>query len=103
MRTQNDINYRYHPKSFEEIKTEIQKSRKLGLTKAKRKKLDWGLQERRNISGTGITQKEAEGPNPVSIFIIVALVLAIVPGGVLLFIMAALIGTIAVIRFMTGG
>lgn len=72
MRIQNDIDYRYHPKSFEEIKTEIQKSRKLGLTKAKRRKLGWTSQREENISGTGITQ---EAPNPVSTFIIVALVL----------------------------
>lgn len=91
MRTQNDIDSRYHPKSFEEIKAEIQNPRKFGLTKTKKRKSNLNFQREERISVTGITQpKENEAPNPVLIFIIVVLVLALLSIPVVGFIALAL-------------
>lgn len=114
MRTQNDINARYRTKSLEEIKAEIQNSRKsglnlqrektisnLGTTQPKRKENTAGAgatQPKRekttsNIGATQPKREETKESNPLLTFIIVVLVLALLCIPVVGFIALALLIT----------
>lgn len=100
MRTQNDINTRYRIKSLEEIKAEVQNSRKpslnlqrektasnLSTTQPKREKTT------SNIGATQPKREETKESNPLLTFIIVVLVLALLCIPVVAFIALALLIT----------
>lgn len=85
MRTQNYINFRYRPKSLEEIKAEIQKPRPFVLPvlnfQREENTADFGVtlsKRKENTAGTGATQPKREKTkesNPLLTFIIVLLVI----------------------------